>query len=202
MDFFRRFARSENGSLSVETVICFPLLAWAFIATFVFWDVFYARSINMRSAYVVGDALSRETDYVNAEYIEAMEDLQIFLTKGQYPIRIRVTTVVWDANDNQFEVEWSHAADASWSDLTTVTLQAYKDQIPPLATGDVAIIVESDLAYSPFFSVGLRPTRFADFVVTRPRFGPQLVWENADGTLIVADGEENGDEPVDEGDDA
>ena len=194
MKRIRSFFKSETGTLSVETAIVFPLLLWAFVATFVFWDIFYARSINMRAAYTIADALSRETDEINEEYMDGMQDMLTFLLKGQHDVRLRVTTVVYDHTWDEFEVEWSYASDHNWEAHDTDSLVASWDKIPPLARGDTAIIVESELAYVPFFNVGLWPMTMDEFIVTRPRFGPQLVWERTDGGNIIADGEADEDE--------
>ena len=189
MKYFRKFAKSENGTLSMEAVICFPLLLWAFVATFVFFDIFYARNVNMKAAYTIADALSRESEAVNDAYMGGMEDMLTFLIKGQHQSRMRITTVVYDQVHDEFEVEWSYASDDGWSQHTSQTLLDYWDQIPPLAKGDTAIIVETEIAYMPMMNVGIPPLTMSDFVVTRPRFGPQLVWEQTGGGVVTADGE-------------
>lgn len=198
----KTFAKSESGTVSIEAALMAPLLLWAFIATFVFWDAFYAQSINMRAAYTVSDALSRETDAVDSDYMAGMAKVMTFLTKGQYTTRMRVSAVTHNDATDEFTVEWSWASDDSWLAHDNTSLADYEVQIPPIAKGDLAIIVESDLAFQPYFWVGLYPMTLSDFVVTRPRFGPQLTWIADDGTVYAADGTPDDPEDPDSWDSA
>ena len=141
--------------------------------------------MSQRAAFTVADNISRETDPVNAEYIQGMADVHTYLIRGSHASRMRVTAISYNDTDDQFEVIWSHTPDSSWSNLDTGTLQDLADRIPIMAAGDVAILVEAQVRYVPFLNVGIGPSVVDSFVVTRPRFGPQLVWENADGTLIT-----------------
>ena len=75
----RRFAAAESGALSVEAVIIFPILLWAFIAMFVFWDAFKAQNINLKATYTVADLISREDDPIDAAYVDGMNDVYEFL---------------------------------------------------------------------------------------------------------------------------
>jgi hypothetical protein len=65
-------------------------------------------------------------------------------------------------------------------------LNAQKARLPVMATGDIAILVETHSRYVPFLNfAGIGPLVMENFVVSRPRNGPQLVWQNPDGTTIT-----------------
>ncbi|MEM6635618.1 MAG: pilus assembly protein [Pseudomonadota bacterium] len=182
----RKFLADGQGTLSVETALVFPLLLWAYGGTFVFWDAFRAQNVNLKAAYTISDALSRETSAVNEDYLDGLNDIYAFLTDSNHPVRMRVTTIKWDEADNQFEVIWSESTSESWAKHTIATLNANAHQIPAMASGDLAVLVETQMAYEPFLSV-VDARIFENFIVTRPRFGPQLVWENDDGTTLGGD---------------
>ena len=47
----KAFGRNDAGSVSVEAVIMFPILLWAFAAMFVFWDAFKMQNILINFFY-------------------------------------------------------------------------------------------------------------------------------------------------------
>lgn len=177
-----KFLSDENGSMSLETVLVFPLLLWAFAATFLFWDLFHAKAITQRAAYTIADALSRETDPVDDTYINGMDNVHAYLIQGSHATRLRISAITWDEDDAEFKVSWSQTPDTDWSAHTNATLNALDTQIPVMAAGDCAILVEAQVRFVPFMNVGIPPLVLDSFIVTRPRFGPQLIWKAADGT--------------------
>ena len=86
--------------------------------------------------------------------------------------------------EEEYNVIWSQTPNAEFPGHTNETLNARADQIPNLADGDLVFLVEAQVGYTPILSVGLGQMAFEEFIVTRVRTGPQLVWENADGTTI------------------
>ncbi len=195
MEKSKRFIGLRNGSPNLGVILILPLLLWTIGATAVFWDVFYARSLNNRAAYTIADTLSRETGDVNETYMDGIENVLSFLMKGQHETRIRVTAAAFDPVKGGFEVQWSYISDDNWVAHTTTSLASYNEDIAPPAEGNVAIIVETELAYLPFIEIGIKPTTMSEFIVTRPRFGSQLAWNETDGVLVTAS-EGNGDAAV------
>ena len=191
--------------MSIETVLVFPLLLWCFGATFQFWDVFYAKNSAQNAAFTVADAISRETDDIDDVYIEGMNDVHGYLTKSSWPVEMRVTAIRWDEDDNQYEFDWSYSTIETFKPMHTVaTLNALSSQIPIMADGDMAVLVETWMVYEPFVRVGLDPMMIENVVVTRPRFAPQIGWS---GPLtaewkddIIEDGSDD-DTPGDPDDD-
>ena len=212
----RKFFRDETGSLSIEALLCFPLVSWCLAASLVFWDAYYAKSINMRAAYTIGDMISRETGEMDDAYMEGMNDVLNFIMKGRYESRMRVTVITPDMTDAEFaavtkiedmkySVEWSYASEGFNGQLTNASLVNFEGQLPYLAKGDVAIMVETNVGYTPFFDVGLGNLLFADLTVTRPRISPQLKYKAPDGTVYEADGDpdslsDDGLSPIDDPD--
>jgi len=175
--FLRRFCRDQRASISLEAVLLFPLLVWAYVATFVFFDAFRAQNTTLKAAYTLSDMLSRETDPVTQDYLDGLNTVFDYLTFTPNPTWIRVTVITWDEADDRFEVLWSETTKSNpkW---TTATLQTIADQIPAMSNGDRSILVETTMRYRPAFRISFGEIDFENFVVTSPRFAPQLLWSN------------------------
>lgn len=174
----RRFRRSEDGSITVEALLILPILMWAYLGTFVFFDGYRAQSINVKAAYTIGDTLSRETGYVTPAYMDSMHLLQQFLVRTIEPVRLRITVYAFDLPNNRYVVRWSQVRGGTITALNTAALAALRPSLPNMANGELAILTETWVGYEPDFSVGIDPFTFRDLVVTRPRFGPQLCWNS------------------------
>jgi hypothetical protein len=175
--FLGKFGGDERGQLSIEAAMMVPLIVWIYVATFTYFEAFRADATNVKAAYAVGDLLSRETDPVDAAYIDGMNGIFGYMTAARQPTWIRVSNVGWDTDANDFKLNWSHASDGH----DPAILADIKDQIPMMAAGDTVIVVETFMPYSPEFNVGIQPFTFRNLVVTRPRFAPQLCWDSCTG---------------------
>ncbi len=182
-----RFHREENGSIPVEGVLAFTFLAWWYIASFQYFDAFRQKNINLKAAYTVADLLSRETGPiptdptsvpVNQPYIDGMNTVFDYLTNSNKATWIRVSSVYWDDTAQKYRVDWSTPSGSGHEALTTTKLQAFKDRIPVLPTGDTVIVVETFMAFEPIFSIGLDARWFETFITTAPRFASCLPWES------------------------
>jgi len=181
-----RFARDESGLITAEAVIAMPILVWWYVGSFVFFDAYQARNINLKAAYTVSDMLSREDGEVNAAYIEGLEDIYTYLTDGSGSnAALRVTLVKCSENcglDNGYRVldlDWSYAT-SSMAALTAGELVSYLDDIPLMPEGDRVIMIESFIDYEPAWQVGIfDPSDFDNIIVTRPRFVPQIPWSDS-----------------------
>ena len=175
--FTSRFSRKEDGGLSVEAVLTFPLLIWAITATFVFFDAFRSLHISQRATYTISDMLSRETEAVDRDYLTAMHELFVYLSndeQGTSAIRVSVVERGLDPDGNEeTTLQWSEAVGGEGHpDITPLA-----DRIPEMMVGDQLIVVETEHDWAPGFAVGLVPYRFREVSVARPRFAPQLVWK-------------------------
>jgi Flp pilus assembly protein TadG len=177
---FRRFATRDEGSVVAEGVIVLPLLIWAFIGLFVYWDAFREMNTVQKAGYTLSDVLSRQKNGVTNAYVTGMKDLFDYLvTDPDKANAIRVTSITRNAATNKFQVHWSRTSNAlTLPALTTSKLQNYIAQIPTMAGNDYAVIVEVRVPYTPAFNVGLPDQVFSEFIVTRPRFLPCIAMDN------------------------
>jgi len=179
----RHFGRDDTASLSVEAVLILPILLWAFLATFTFFDIYRAKNLSLKANYAVSDLLSRETNAVNTSYLLGLEKVFQYLTQGGDPAWIRVTVVHCSQDcatvDRQLVVDWSHATDQKPQHTSLDVKNHYDRIIPVIASGERLIMVETSTNYSPPFSqslTGITARQMTDIVMTRPRFAPQLLW--------------------------
>lgn len=171
-----RFAKTSRGSMSAEAALILPVLFWAYLGTLAFFDAFRQQNVAMKASYSVADMISRETEALTADDIEGLNDVFDYLTNSNHPSWIRVTSIRWDENDARFEVNWSHAT-KDRDALTTETLQDLDSLIPAMALGDSVVLLETAMIYEPIFQVGLDANWTSNFVVTRPRFASQVVFD-------------------------
>ncbi len=176
--FTKGFARNENGSLSVEAVFAIPILVWAITATFVFWDAFKTMNISQKAAYTVADMVSREEDPIDGDYMTSMHEIFDFLAgeAGASALRVSVVTFTTNATTNADELKlvWSKGVNlAEYTDLSVI-----RDRLPTMALGEQIIVVETEQEWSPAFAVGLASYRFREVALARPRFTPQMCWDD------------------------
>lgn len=184
----RNLARDDGASLTVEAVVVFPLLIWAFCATFAYYDVYRHKMLAMKGNYAISDLLSRETCDVNMNYLNGTEDVFEYFTRASdADAWIRVTPVRCkkrcdNPNTRVLRRDWSHATDGKSSLTNGKVNNQYRDVVPMIAKGERVIMVESSLDYEPIFGTlipGIGNRTMVDIVMTRPRFAPKLSWGNA-----------------------
>jgi hypothetical protein len=177
---FTRNLRSEKGSISVEAILMFPMLAWAFMAMFVFFEGLRESNITLKSTYTVADLLSRESDPDNpltVADLEGMNAIYAWLTRSSEPVQIRVTVIRYDEPSDTHLVMWSHGVNGA-SDLEQEEIAgAITPHVPIMANATNAIVVETWGSYKPVIDMGLTETDLYNIVVTSPRFAGQLVLE-------------------------
>ena len=173
-----QFRRDDRGSVSVEFVIMMPLLFWAYMAAYVYFDGYRLSTTNLKAAYTISDVLSRETNVVDDQYIDKLVELTKFLTRPDNEIDIRVTLVRWDGDDNRYYVDWSENRGFD-GEVNDGTIYQFTDSLPVLYDGDRVIMMETRGLYRPDFNVGIGEQQLYNIVVTRPRFAPQIVYDGA-----------------------
>ena len=180
----KSFFRNESGTQSVEAVFAFPLVALAIIMTLTFWDGFHTKTVSQRATYTVADMLSREKQAIDADYLTAMHELYDFVAKENGGTALRVSVVQFFVDpttaDETLSLVWSEGVGGPSGHADIKNL---RDRIPLMASGDQLIVVESFHNWTPIFNVGIDPLQFVDVAITRPRFAPNLVWD--DGTIIA-----------------
>jgi Flp pilus assembly protein TadG len=183
----KRFHREEEGGIAVEAVLVFPMLTWAYLATFVYFDAFRSQSTALKAAFTISDAISREgDDYITNDYITSLWHIQRFLTSSNHLPKLRVTVMSYDPDQEEYHVQWS-VDKGSMGTLNDTALNTLSDQLPVMHATEVAILVQTEVVYEPVFSIGLEAFVFENLVVTRPRFYPSQMCYSSDGSDYYAD---------------
>jgi hypothetical protein len=178
-NFLSEFRDDERGSLAIETVLIFPILCWAYLATFVYFDAFRIQSTTNKAAYTISDQVSRETGYITPTYMTSLYNLHEFLTSSNHPTKLRLSIVRFTTKDG-YEVRWSQGRGGAGA-LNAAGLADILDKLPVMPDNEVIIVVQNWLSYEPMFSVGLKAFEFENLIVTRPRFNSaQLCWNSVE----------------------
>lgn len=190
----RDFGSDTTGSMAVETVLIFPLLLWFYLSTFTFFDGYRAQSTNIKAAYTIADAMSREQN-IDAAYLNTMSNLLNYMNGSSHATRLRVTVATRNKNNGKLMVQWSCAYGGignSFRPHNHTRLRELEDQIPPSPRPNELIVVETFIDHNPPFSaqlfdnevpeggmidqgmpngfmIGLQPTTLSNLVVIRPR---------------------------------
>ncbi|MBY6068227.1 pilus assembly protein [Leisingera aquaemixtae] len=172
----RRFVNRTDGNITLEFVLYVPLLLGMFTAIYTFFDAFRQESINMKAAYTVSDLISRETNYVNEDYIDSMYALAQELVRGDSTLSTRISVIRWDEADERYYVDWSKVRGSAYDEWADGTINAVKDNLPAVPDQERVILVETWNEVQPAFDVGIPMFDLENFVFTRPRFAPQVVF--------------------------
>ena len=175
-----RFAREERGTVVAEAVIVLPVLLWAYIALFAYWDSFRSINTMQKATYTISDMISREQDKkgITSGYVDGMKEVMEYLIDEDQDARLRVSSIYFSDANQRFEVHWSRSPGNQMIPLTNETLQLYKSRIPQLSPGEYEVLVEVQVDYQPKFDVGLPEETFNQFIPTRPRFMPCIAMDN------------------------
>ena len=172
------FRDDSRGTVSVEAVIMLPILFWAYMAMFVYFDAYRQTSISQKAAFTISDMISRETQPINAAYIDATQELFDFLIPSRASSRIRITIARYDAEADSYDVVWSQVR-GTVAEMTKGNLQRLRGSLPEVPDGEQFILVESWTPYEAPFSIGLDDEVIGTLVTARPRFAPQVKWVDA-----------------------
>ncbi len=175
--FLRGFRDDQRGVVAVESIIVLPLLFWSLMAMYAFFDAYRQASLNVKAAYTIGDLLSRETNYITPEYLDTTHQLFDLMTRSQSASKLRVTVVKWNEKDQKYQRDWSKTK-GGVPELTNTDVKNMATKLPKMPDGERVIVVETWARYFPPFEIGIDEQDLYNFVFTRPRFAPQLVWKD------------------------
>lgn len=175
MSKLTRFLQDEQASMTLEFVAVLPLMLFWFVGSIVFFDAYKARMDADSAAIVIADVTSRHV-YVNDNFLEEMAFLHRVLLPKADATWLRISTIVYDADDNQHYVRWSEVPNS----LEGEALE--DDDIPldllwDMYDGEVVIIVDTMVPYQPLVDwvrIGARNWESRKVITPRPE--PFLDW--------------------------
>lgn len=170
----KRFAAQERGSIAVEALLIVPILFWAIMAGYTFFEGYRQSASNIKAAYTIGDLISRETREINSTYIDSMEAMFALMVRNQTDLKMRISLVLYDADSDRHELQWSAVRGDSVEKLTDADMPRMKDILPPMSDQNTLILVETSNTFVPPFRVGLDNIELENFVFTRPRFANNI----------------------------
>lgn len=175
----RRFAGDTRGNIALESLIWLPFILGLLAATFALHDAFRYKAMNVKAAYTISDAISRETDPIDASYLDGMVELLDFLVRPGGGSSLRVTLVRYNGTTSAYETEWSKTR-GSLGALQSAQLAEMHAQLPSMLHNERVIVVETETYYTPPFAIpGLTGEGlFYNYGFTRPRFAPKIVWSD------------------------
>lgn len=175
--YLRNFAKDTGGSVAVEAAIILPVLLWAMVAIWVFFDAYRTRSTTEKAAYTISDMLSRETNAIDDDYLDGAKSLLDLLSNSDSASGLRVTVISYSGVDDDYEFEWSQVR-GNISAMDGSSMSDVTGNLPGMSDGETLILVETYSTYEPQLNVGLGDQIIKTFIFTRPRFAPQLIWES------------------------
>ena len=179
----RGFVKDTKGNVAMEFAIYVPVLMFLFAAIYTFFDAFRQENVNLKAAYTISDLISRETNYVNEDYIDSMHALTKELVRGDSALSTRISVVRWDVDDQRYYVDWSKVRGATFTEWNDGTISNVEEKLPSMQDQERVIVVETWNEVQPAFNIGLPLLDVQNFVFTRPRFAPQVVFVgNSAGT--------------------
>jgi hypothetical protein len=89
---FGTFLRDEDGLILAEGLLMLPLVIWALVAMFIYWDVFRTINVTQKAAYGVADLLSRQRAELSVNFANGLQEVVDFLTPGGHPVKVRITS--------------------------------------------------------------------------------------------------------------
>ncbi len=187
---FGSFLRDEDGLVMVEGLLMMPLMIWALVAMFIYWDVFRTINVTQKASYGIADLLSRQKAELTPTFTDGLQKVINFLTPGGHDVKMRITslecvgTVVGtvttgcNATDGSYKLLFSRSpAGKVPYQLTQADIQAWKAaKIPILNNGESVFVLETTVDFKAQlqtvlmgFLVGVEDNTFGSFIVTRPR---------------------------------
>lgn len=178
----QRFHRAETGSLSLEAALILPMLIMILMFCYIYFGAFEAKARANKANYTISDYLSRQTNPVDATFLDGLADLYRFLNnEGDIDMRISALKYTEDSfGTGSHVLSWSYAV-GDMSILTPDTIAEVESRLPILAVGEEVLLIETVRPWSsPFNVLGLDNTfNFADVVTTKPRFAAQVPFSSS-----------------------
>lgn len=182
---YRSFLRDEDGLILAEGLLMLPLVVWALVAMFIYWDVFRTINVTQKAAYGIADLLSRQRDTISTNFANGLQNVMDFLTPGGHPVKMRITSFECQgtngggctATDGSYRLLFSFSPGGKVPPLTQADIQAWKSaKIPVLNNQESVFVVETAVEFKAQlqtaiagFMVGVEDATYGQFIVTKPR---------------------------------
>lgn len=182
---FRSYLRDEDGLILAEGLMMLPLMVWALVAMFIYWDVFRTINVTQKAAYGVADLLSRQRDEIPLSFANGLQNVMNFLTPGGHPTKLRITSLECvgvagagcTANSGTYRLLFSFSPGGQVPPLVQADIQAWRGtRIPVLNHTESVFVVESTVEFKAQlqtfiagFLVGVEDATYGQFIVTKPR---------------------------------
>jgi hypothetical protein len=173
-----KFARSENGAGHIEAIIMIPLMFVVIITSMTLLDLTRQHNLHSKAAFTIGDMVSRETLPLDADYLAGTHTRLNTLTRTPQDSSVRLSVVRYDASSDNIRLDWSRTS-GGYTQLTDQNVSSWTEKLPRMVHNERMIIVETFARYNPPFNVGLGTPEIDNFVFTRPRYAPQVLWVDA-----------------------
>lgn len=171
------FRDETGGTVSVEFIVMAPIVFWAYASMFSWFDAYRQVGVHEKSAFTIADMISRETEPLTPDYIDATRDLVEFLTRANSQPDLRVSVIRYVKKDDQFRLDWSQKR-GNIEKLRNSDVKNWHDKLPEMVNGERIILVETKLEYTPPFLYGLmEENTIRTFVFARPRFAPKVTYD-------------------------
>lgn len=171
----RRFAGQEEGSVSLEALILMPMLFWVYASMFSIFETYEEYSLNQKAAYTIGDMISRETLPIDTGYLDGAQDLLDYMTNSPEQSTLRVTSLKYNQTEGRFYVHWSRARGAG-EPVTDNDVATWHNRLPLIPDDEYIVVTETATTFSPPFNIGLGHPTIENFVFTRARYTPRVLF--------------------------
>ena len=199
----------EDGSITIEFVVLFPLLAAWLLGSFVYFDAYRSRTLTQKVATTVSDLVARTNIIDDAQMERVYEAQRRMLPRRTQASWLRVSSICYreryddDGNviESGYVLHWSDVADAYYdpTDPTAVpNVEPYADAseipvalMPWMANGDSIVLTELSAVWEPVapqFSgyMGLGELTWDHRKTERPRYSKVVRHvDKADGNTSV-----------------
>lgn len=173
-----RFVKEEEGGVAaLEAIIMIPLMFFVVISMFTIFDAFRQYSMHQKAAYTLGDMVSRETLPLDRDYLTGAHALFDELTRDPQESTIRVSVVRYDERNDIFKLDWSQTEGYAIP-LENQTVRDWTEKLPIMVHNERMIVVETFAHYASPFNTGLGQREIQNFIFTRPRYAPQVLWSD------------------------
>jgi Flp pilus assembly protein TadG len=174
-----RFVRDEDGSAAIEAVIMIPVMFVCVLTFVTLIDYTRMHSMHQKAAYTISDMISRETLAIDDDYLTGTNELLNTLTRSPQTSTVRVSIVRYDADDDIFKLDWSRTSGYA-TERSNQDVRNWAERLPTMVDNERMIVVETAALYQPPFNVGLGNQQIENFIFTRPRYAPQVLWTDVE----------------------